>query len=174
MEKIFFDSWDSLLRTFIITLLAYISLIAMLRISGKRTLTQMNAFDFIVTIALGSAFATVMLNKNVVLADGLLALLLLIGLQYLITKLSSRFPIVKNIITSSPTVLLYRGKIDHKALKEQRITVDELKEAIRKKGIQDVSKVGAVILETAGELIVMAEFDKDVQNVLHDNNINNS
>lgn len=133
MDKIFFESWESLLRTFIITFVAYLSLIAMLRISGKRTLTQLNAFDFIVTIALGSAFATVMLNKDVVLADGLLALLMLIGLQYLITSLSSAFPPVKNIITGKPTLLLYKGVIDRKALKNQRITEEELKEAIRKK-----------------------------------------
>lgn len=168
MDKIFFDSWESLLRTFIITVLAYLSLIAMLRISGKRTLTQLNAFDFIVTIALGSAFATVMLNKDVVLADGLLALLLLIGLQYLITSLSSAFPSVKNIITGKPTLLLYKGVIDRKALRTQRITEEELKEAIRKKGMQDISKVGAVILETAGELTVLNEFDKETQNVLGD------
>lgn len=168
MDKIFFDSWESLLRTFIITVLAYLSLIAMLRISGKRTLTQLNAFDFIITIALGSAFATVMLNKDVVLADGLLALLLLIGLQYLITSLSSAFPSVKNIITDKPTLLLYKGVIDRKALKTQRITEEELKEAIRKKGMQDINKVGAVILETAGELTVLTEFDKETQNVLGD------
>ena len=166
MDKIFFDSWESLLRTFIITVLAYLSLIAMLRISGKRTLTQLNAFDFIITIALGSAFATVMLSKDVVLADGLLALFLLIGLQYLITSLSSAFPSVKNMITDKPTLLLYKGIIDNKALRTQRITEEELKEAIRKKGMQDISKVGAVILETAGELTVLTEFDKEKQNVL--------
>ncbi len=168
MDKIFFDSWDSLLRTFIITVLAYISLIAMLRISGKRTLTQLNAFDFVVTIALGSAFATVMLNKDIVLADGILALGLLIGLQYGITSLSAAYPPVKSIITSKPTLLLYKGIIDKKALKKQRITVDELMEAVRKKGMQDIKKVDAVILETAGEITVLSEFDKGSQNVLRD------
>ena len=159
MDNIFFDNWDSLFRTFLITILAYISLIAMLRISGKRTLTQMNAFDFIITIALGSAFATVMLNKDVVLADGILALFLLIGLQFLITWLSSRHPAIKNVITSK--LLLYKGKVDHKALRRQRVTVDELKEAARKKGLQDLDDVGAIILETAGELTVLAEPTKD-------------
>lgn len=90
MNNIFFDSWDSILRTLVITILAYVALIILLRISGKRTLSKMNAFDFIVTIALGSTLATVLLNKSVSLADGVLALFLLIGLQFLITFFSVR------------------------------------------------------------------------------------
>ena len=69
MSKLFFDSWDSILRTAVITILAYILMIFFLRISGKRTLSKMNAFDFVVTIALGSTLATVSLSKNVALAD---------------------------------------------------------------------------------------------------------
>ncbi len=59
-------------------------LIVMLRISGKRTLSKMNAFDFVVTVALGSTLATVFLSKDVVLAEGLLELALLIGLQWIV------------------------------------------------------------------------------------------
>ena len=72
MQNIFFDSWESMVRTVVITILAYVVLVFLLRSSGKRTLSKMNAFDFIVTVALGSTLATVMLNKNVALADGVL------------------------------------------------------------------------------------------------------
>lgn len=85
MTKIFFDNWESLYRTFFITIMAYFALIFLLRISGKRSLSKMNAFDFIITVALGSTLATVLLNKSVALADGVLAFALLIGLQYIIT-----------------------------------------------------------------------------------------
>ena len=59
MKNIFFDSWESVVRTIVITVLAYVLLIVLLRISGKRTLSKMNVFDLIVTIALGSTLATV-------------------------------------------------------------------------------------------------------------------
>jgi hypothetical protein len=49
-----FSGWESLLRTLIVWMLAYVSLIVFLRISGKRTLSQMNAFDLAVTVSLGS------------------------------------------------------------------------------------------------------------------------
>ena len=52
----------------------------LLRVSGKRTLTRMNAFDLVVTVALGPTLATVLLTKSVALADGLAAFALLIFL----------------------------------------------------------------------------------------------
>ena len=54
MSQIFFDNWETLFRTLIIGVLAYVSLVILLRISGRRTLSKMNAFDMVVTVALGS------------------------------------------------------------------------------------------------------------------------
>lgn len=156
MDKLFFDTWDSLLRTLIITILSYIALVAMLRISGKRTLTQMNAFDFIITIALGSAFATVTLNKDVVLADGILVLSLLVLLQYVITWLSVRYQGVNKLITNKPALLVYNGKLYNEVLKKERITHDELQEALRRQGIDDIRQVRAAVLETAGNITVIS------------------
>jgi uncharacterized membrane protein YcaP (DUF421 family) len=99
MDNLFFDSWESLGRTFTVTILAYLIMIFLLRVSGKRTLSKMNALDFIVTIALGSTLATVALNKNVALADGALAFFLLIFLQFFITWLTVREKKIKKIVT---------------------------------------------------------------------------
>src|SRR5919106_4441321 len=85
-----FDSWAGLGRVLLVGTLAYAALVLLLRISGKRTLTKLNAFDLAVTVALGSTLATVLLSSSVALAEGVLALGLLISLQYLITWLSVR------------------------------------------------------------------------------------
>jgi uncharacterized membrane protein YcaP (DUF421 family) len=69
----FFNGWQSLLRTLVVGVLAYVALMVILRLSGNRTLSKMNAFDFIVTIALGSTLATVLLSSDVALAEGVLA-----------------------------------------------------------------------------------------------------
>lgn len=157
MEKIFFDSWESLIRTLIVTVFAYLSVIFILRMTGKRTLSKMNAFDFLVTIALGSSLATVALNKNVALADGILLFLLLVVLQYFITWLSVRVKFVKNMITASPTLLVYKGKIIDKALKRERITIEELYLAARGQGISKIEDIDAVVLETTGVLTVIVD-----------------
>ncbi len=62
------------------TILAYAALVGFLRISGKRTLSKLNAFDFVVTVALGSMLATIILSQEVYLLEGLVGFALIIGL----------------------------------------------------------------------------------------------
>ena len=90
----FFHSWAGLGRLLAVGLLAYPILILWLRISGKRTLSKWNAFDLVVTIALGSTLATVLMSKDVTLVEGALAFALLIAFQFGITWLSVRFSVV--------------------------------------------------------------------------------
>jgi len=73
MDNLFFNNWESLVRVVITSALAYPAIIIVLRISGKKSLSKMNAFDSIVTIALGSIFGSMILNKNVPLVEGILA-----------------------------------------------------------------------------------------------------
>lgn len=65
MEGIFFNGWFALVRTAVVGVLAYVALIVFLRLSGKRTLSKMNAFDLIVTVSLGSTLATIALSADV-------------------------------------------------------------------------------------------------------------
>ncbi len=168
MEKLFFDSWESTFRTFIISVLAYVVLIFMLRISGKRTLSKMNAFDMIITIAMGSTLATVMLNKQVALIDGALALFLLIFLQFAITWSSVRSSTVRQMIRSSATLLVYKGEMDRRMMKKERITVEELHEAARENGCTSMEELQAVVLETTGELTVIKKLGDRTDEVLTD------
>jgi uncharacterized membrane protein YcaP (DUF421 family) len=98
----FFDTWAGLGRVLLVGPLAYVALVAILRISGKRTLTKLNAFDLVVTVALGSTLATVLLSKNVALAEGVLAMALLVFLQFAITWLSVRSGGFRDLVKSEP------------------------------------------------------------------------
>ncbi|HLW18892.1 MAG TPA: YetF domain-containing protein [Cyclobacteriaceae bacterium] len=157
MDKIFFDNWESIFRTFIISILAYIALVLLLRISGKRTLSKMNAFDFIVTIALGSTLATVLLNKDVALADGVLAFTVLILLQYVITYFSARSKTFSDLVKSTPSLLVYKGKMLENVMKKERIAKDEIFALVREKGLSNLEEVDAIVLETDGSLTLIKE-----------------
>ncbi|ULB11019.1 DUF421 domain-containing protein [Cereibacter azotoformans] len=154
-EPIFLDSWAGLARTVVVGIAAYGLLIAMLRASGKRTLSKMNAFDFVVTVALGSTLATVLLNRSVPLAEGVAALALLICLQYAITWLAVRVPAVQALVKSEPTLLLHDGCFLDQALKRQRVTRDEVLAALRQSGTDDPAGARSVVLETDGSLSVI-------------------
>lgn len=151
----FFSGWDSLVRTLVIGVLAYTSLILFLRVSGKRTLSKMNAFDLVVTVALGSTLATVLLSRDVALAEGALAFALLIALQYLVTWSSVRARWVRRLATGEPRLLLYCGNLLPAALRKARVTEDELRAAVRSAGHDSLEKVHAVVLETDGSFSVV-------------------
>ena len=150
-----FDGWGGLFRTVLVGILAYVILITFLRISGKRTLAKMNAFDFIVTIALGSTLATVLLSKDVALAEGLLAFMLLIGLQFIVAWLSVRSKTVEALVKSEPTLLLYQGQLLQTAMRGERVSQEEIEAAVRQQGLSNPTQAAAVILETDGTFSVI-------------------
>lgn len=154
-QPIFFDTWTSLGRVILVGGLAYAGLVLMLRISGKRTLSKMNAFDLVVTVALGSTLATVLLSRSVPLVDGLAAFALLVGLQFVITWLSVRSDAVRNAVKSEPTVLVNGGTPLPDAMKRQRVTMDEVQAALRQSGQAQLDDRTTVVLETDGSLSVM-------------------
>src|SRR5690606_38794723 len=97
MENTLFENWESLMGVLIVSILVYASMIAMLRISGKRTLSQMKEFDFIISVALGSTLSAVILDKTISLAEGVLTIAILILLQMLIAKMSLRSEKFQNL-----------------------------------------------------------------------------
>lgn len=157
MEEIFFSGWEGVLRVATSTICAYILVVVMLRISGKRTLAKMNAFDFIVTIALGSILGSVILNKTTPIIEGLTAIAILISLQYFITFISVRSNFFKQIISSTPTLLFYDGKILDAALKQQRVSRSEINKSIREAGYSGFEKISAIILESTGDITVISK-----------------
>lgn len=120
----FFDSWAGLGRVLVVGTLAYLALIVILRGTGKRTLSKLNAFDFVVTVALGSTFATILLSKGVALAEGVLGFALLAGLQYVVTWLAVRSPQFRRTIASEPSLLAHAGVFLDGALRRERVTRD--------------------------------------------------
>jgi uncharacterized membrane protein YcaP (DUF421 family) len=150
-----FDSWADLVPVVFVGGAAYILLILLVRLSGKRSLSQLNAFDFIVTVALGSILATTLLTADVSLAEGVTALILLLGLQFIVTLLSVHWPRLRNGITAEPVLLLANGSIQYETLRRQRLTESELRQAVRMSGAGDLAQVKAVVLESNGKFSVI-------------------
>ena len=150
-----FDSWADILRILLVGAASYTTLVAILRLSGKRTLAQLNVFDFVVTVALGSTLATIFLSTDVSWAEGATALALLAALQLLVALVSARRPGARRFFTSDPVLLLADGRIRGEALRRNRLTESEIRQAVRMQGTGDLSRVRAVVLETNGTLSVI-------------------
>lgn len=154
-----FDSWYDLVRVLIVGVCAYAALVTLLRVTGKRTLSKMNAFDLIVTVALGSTLATVLLSSDVSLAEGMLALALLCGLQYAVAYASVRSPRFQGLVKAEPSLLYFRGRFLKEALRSERVTEEEILAAVRAQGGADLSRIDAVVLETDGSFSVISGAD---------------
>ena len=150
-----FNNWQALLRVFIVSILAYAAVLLLLRVSGKRTLSKMNAFDLVVTVALGSTLANVILSKQTALAEGVLALAMLIFLQYGVAWLVLRWGAFERVVKSQPQLLFYRGRFLHDAMRSERMTEGEVLAAIRNQGFASSEDVEAVVLETDASLSVL-------------------
>ncbi|MFP3356143.1 DUF421 domain-containing protein [Planococcus citreus] len=148
-------TWDSFIRIVTVGVLAYIGLLIFLRTSGKRTLTKLNAFDLVVTVALGSTLATILLNSQISLWEGLTAFAVLIGLQYLLTFTAVRLSWFNDLIKSEPRLLFLEGEFLKQAMRKERVKDIEIMQAVRNSGEGDLQNVKAVILETDGSMSVI-------------------
>lgn len=150
-----FDSWAEILRVLTIGAVSYAALVAVLRISGKRTLGQLNAFDFIVTVAFGSTLATILLSSDVAFLEGLAALVLLAALQFVVAWASAHVPGARATITARPVALVVSGELQHARLRRNRLNESEVLQAVRSTGSGDLCDVAAVVLETNGSISVI-------------------
>ncbi|MBG6119847.1 MULTISPECIES: DUF421 domain-containing protein [unclassified Sphingobium] len=162
----FFEDLYGLLRVATVSLLAYPALIIILRVAGKRSLAKLNAFDLVVTVALGSTLATVLLSKDVKLAEGVLAFSMLAGLQWMVARVSISSRWFRGLIRAEPRLLFRNGEYLHSAMAQERVTADEVDAAVRNAGHGRLDAVAAVVLETDGSMSVITGND-DKLTALH-------
>lgn len=153
--RFFFDGWDALARILVVGTATYVALIVLLRLAGQRTLSQLNAFDFIVTVAIGAVFGRVVTARDVTLAEALLAITLLVLLQFIVSSLVIRSPRFARLVQGDPVLLYANGKVLHAALRRERLTENDLLGAARQHGFASLEEVGAVVLEPPGKLSVL-------------------
>ncbi|AQQ54615.1 DUF421 domain-containing protein [Planococcus lenghuensis] len=148
-------TWDSFVQIVLGGVLAYVGLIILLRVSKKRTLSQLNMFDFVITIAFGSAMASVILSSSVSLLEGLLGFAVLIFSQFIVTFISFRSDKFTSLIKAEPKLLYSEGQYYRDAMKSERVKEVEILQSIRKQGIGSLDEVKAVVLETDGSMSII-------------------
>lgn len=168
MDNLFYNNTESLWRILISAPLIYIFIIINIKLMGKRSTSQLNSFDWLVTVAMGSIVASVVMQKDTSLLSGILAIFTMMGLQYIITKLMFKFPFWKKMVRSRPRLLLLNGEYLLPNMKKERIVKSEILAAVREKGFADLKDVYAVVLETDASLSVIQKKEKSVQSTLED------
>ncbi|WAJ27255.1 DUF421 domain-containing protein [Antarcticirhabdus aurantiaca] len=159
-KNMLFQDWQGIVRTIVVGVLAYATLVLFLRISGKRTLAKLNAFDLVVTVALGSTLSAILLQESIALAEGAVALALLIGMQFAVAYTSVRWRAFAHAVRSEPALLIRHGEFCDSTMRSERVTRDEAISAIRSNGGQDPEQVDTMILESDGTISVVFRTDR--------------
>lgn len=155
-DLVFFtDGWTPLARIVVVGTLMYVALVVLLRVSGSRTIASMRAFDFIVTVALGSVFGRALTAEGVSLAEAVVAFLLLIGLQYAVARLQVFSRPFARAVTNPPRLLYFRGEFQTDNMRSTRVTEQELRAVARKQGHGSLADVEALVLEASGDIAVI-------------------
>lgn len=156
-------NWNDAARAVISGLLAYTALVALVRISGKRTVAKWNAFDLIVTVALGSTLASTIVTGTVPVMQGAGAFFVLVALQFAITWASVRVNFIHRVIKAQPALLVRDGRFEHETMRRERVTEDEVLTAARRRGFGDLREIHAIVLETDGSFSVIGSIADDVE-----------
>ena len=154
-SEMIFQDWEGIVRTLAVGIMAYVTLIVFLRISGKRTLAKLNAFDLVVTVALGSTLSAILLQESIALAEGVAALGLLTLMQFVVTYSSVRSRTLSKWVRAEPALLARDGTYCDAAMKRERVTRDEALSAVRAAGGHGIEDVKLLILESDGTLSVV-------------------
>lgn len=159
VRDIFYNDFTTIWSTAAKGLLIYVVLIVMLRIAGKRSLSKFNIFDFVITVAVGSVFASTLTSKDVKLSQSVTAIIVLLGGQFVISKLAWNSDRFERLIKAEPALLYSGDRFNTATMRRERVTEREVLQAVRKSGSAGLSNVEAVISETDGTMSVIAAGD---------------
>lgn len=157
MDMLFFDNFEKLGRIALTTVMVYIIIVFTTKVSGKRSTSQLNNFDWIVTVMIGSLGASTILLKSIPLIEGVTSIFILYALQFLVTKYASISPQFSNFILSEPRIVFYQGQFLPEAMQAERLTRQELECAMRSDGVHNFDEVEAIVFESDAKLTVITK-----------------
>lgn len=153
------SDWDRVLSITVSSVVFYLFVVLLVRVMGKRVTAQMNSFDWIITVAVGSLVASGILLRDVAVADAVTAIVVLALCQWAMTWMSMKSAHFSDIVKPVPRLLVHKGEYLESAMRAERVTKSEVNVALRAEGFTDVADANWVILETNGQLTVVPRQD---------------
>ena len=149
-----------MLITFFRSIVLYIIVLIVMRLMGKREIGQLQPFELAISIMIADLATIPMTETGIPIFNGIIPILGLLLMHILISMINLKSLKAREIICGKPRILIYRGKIDAKALKKERFTINELQEKIRGNNIVNLGDIEYAILETSGEVTIIQKPEK--------------
>lgn len=149
-----------MLITFVRAIILYIVVLIVMRLMGKREIGQLQPFELAISIMIADLASIPMTETGIPITRGIIPILGLLVMHLLISLINLKSVKAREIICGKPRILIYRGKIDEKALIKERFTINELEERLRGNSVSSVGDVEYAILETSGDITVIQKPNK--------------
>ena len=149
-----------MLNTFVRVSIIYLLVLIVMRLMGKREISQMQPFELVIAIMIADLASVPMADTGIPIFNGIIPILTLLAFQLILSILNMKSIKLRAIICGKPQILIFRGKIDEKALKKEKITINELQERLRQSNIFNIGDVEYAILETSGQISVIQKPEK--------------
>lgn len=149
-----------MLITFVRAIILYIIVLIVMRLMGKREIGQLQPFELAISIMIADLASIPMTETGIPITRGIIPILGLLVMHLLISIINLKSVKAREIICGKPRILIYRGKIDEKALIKERFTINELEERLRGNNVSSVGDVEYAILETSGDITVIQKPNK--------------
>lgn len=145
-----------LLEKIVRPVIVYLFLVAALRLFGKRELAQLNPFDLVVLLSLSNTVQNAIIGNDNSVTGGLIGAFALLATNWLLVRMLYKMPKVNEALEGSETVLIHKGKVDQRAMKQETLTELELLSVIHKQGLNNFAEVEKCVLEPNGTFYVEA------------------
>jgi len=149
-----------MLVNFFRSIVLYIIVLIVMRLMGKREIGELQPFELAISIMIADLASIPMTETGIPISNGIIPILGLLFMHLIISMINLKSNWTREIICGKPRILVYRGKIDEKALKKERFSINELQEKLRSKDIMNLGDVEFAILETSGDITVVQKPNK--------------
>jgi len=161
MERIFECNVDDILQILGSAVIIYILIIVYIRLLGKRSTSEFNNFDWIVTVSVGSILASTVILKDISVIEGGIGIFILMLLQFIVTKFMYKSKSIREVVKSTPQLLLFEGEFIEENMRRERILKPEIYAAIRQEGLKSINQIYAIVLETNSRISIIQNDNSD-------------
>ena len=149
-----------MLNTFIRVIIIYLLVLIVMRLMGKREIGQMQPFELVIAIMIADLASVPMSDTGIPITNGIVPIFALLLIQLIISLVNMKSLKLRQIMCGVPSILIFRGKIDERVLKKEKLTVNELQEKLRQNNVFSLADVEYAILETSGQVTVIQKPEK--------------
>ena len=149
-----------MLITFVRAIILYIIVLIVMRLMGKREIGQLQPFELAISIMIADLASIPMTEIGIPIFNGIIPILGLLVMHLIISVINLKSLKAREIICGKPSILIYRGRINEKALIKERFTINELEERLRGNNVVNLGDVEYAILETSGQVTVIQKPEK--------------